>query len=305
MKKNSNRTVWLFWLPLGFTLAIFLIITIVGNILVVGSKLGTYNSTLELCFYTLLGIVTCWLIAFPLFSVLGKPVLALEDVISGNSGVDYKKLRKVAKELKNANVLPVEQQTKLAGAIGLGSSIREPLAEAINIQIESSAKIIRTHAVGVFVSTAISQNGKLDAIAVLIANFRLVHSLVIHFGYRPPLQSLIAVYAQIFMATFIADQLDDLNTENFLNKVGLGAVSAVPGAAVFVNSMLDGSINAIFTLRVGFITRKYLLNAGNELVRGDVQKNANLLSRQELIPVLKESLPALPAGIKQMVKAVL
>src|ERR1019366_8895012 len=86
-----------------------------------------------------------------------------------------------------------------------------PLAAAINAQTESAAKIIREHAVIIFVSTAVSQNGRLNAIAVLAANLRLVRTLVRHLGYRPPLPMLVKIYAQIFLAALVADKLEDLD----------------------------------------------------------------------------------------------
>ncbi len=303
MKKPSKRSLWIFWLPLGLAIAVFLLVTFVGNMLMIGSKLAFFSSTLEWGFYGLLMIVFIWLVAMPLFGVLAKPVLALEGVASGSNTAEYKKLKKVARQLINAGVLPPERHVKLAGAIELGSDLREPLAAAINAQRESATGIIHGHAVRVFVATAVSQSGRLDALAALITNFRLVRLLVKHFGYRPPLPTLIKIYAQIFIVSLIADELDDLDVEGVLSHVGLGAVAAIPGSALLVNSMFDGTINALFTLRVGFVTRKCLLNAGSALTRSEVRKIANQEARQELIPVIKEALPVLPAKIRTVMES--
>ena len=305
MKEPTKRSIWMFWLPLGLAIAIFFLVTFVGNILVIGSKLGFFSSSLEWGFYGFLMIVCIWLIAVPFFGVLAKPVTALDDVASGTSEADYKKLKKVARQLINAGVLPPEQHMKLAGAIGLGSDLREPLAEAINVQRESAAKIISNHAVRVFVSTAVSQSGRLDAIAVLVTNFRLVRLLVKHFGYRPPLPTLVKIYAQIFLASLIADEIDDLDVDGVVGHVGFGAILALPGTGLIVNSLFDGTINALFTLRVGFVTRKCLLNAGSSLTRSEIRKIANREARQELMPVVKDALPVLPNGIKQVVQNLL
>lgn len=290
----------MFWLPLGLASAIFFLVTFVGNILVIGSKLGFFSSSLERSFYGLLTTVFIWLIAIPLLGVLTKPVLALEDVASGSSKADFKKLKKVARQLINAGVLPPEQHMKLAGAIGLGSDVREPLVAAINMQRESATKIIHSRAVRVFVATAVSQSGRLDAIAVLVTNFRLVRLLVKHFGYRPPLPTLVKIYAQIFLASLVADELDDLDVEGVLGHVGFGAIAAIPGTGLIVNSLFAGTINALFTLRVGFVTRKCLLNAGSSLTRSEIRKIANREARQELMPVVKEALPVLPNAVKQI-----
>lgn len=305
MKEPTKSSVWVLWLPLGLAIAIFFLVTLVGNILVIGSKLGLFSSSLEYGFYGLLMIVFVWLIATPLLGVLAKPVLALEEVVSGSSKADHNKLKRVARQLINAGVLPPEQHMKLAGAIGLGSDLREPLAAGINAQRESAIKIIRSHAVRVCVATAISQSGRLDAIAVLVTNFRLVRLLVQHFGYRPPLPTLIKIYAQIFLTSLIADELDDLDVESVFGNVGFGAIAAIPGTGLVVNSLFDGTINALFTLRVGFVTRKCLLNAGSSLTRSAIRQVANREARQELMPVVKDALLMLPSAITQVFQRIL
>lgn len=304
MTKITNRSVWFFWLPLGLAIAIFFLVTFVGNILVIGSKLGFFSSFLEWSFYGLLTIVFIWLIATPLFAVLAKPVLALEDLASGSSKADYKKLQKVARQLIKAGVLPPEQHRKLAGALGLGSDVREPLAAAVKVQRESALKIIRSHAVRVFVATAVSQNGRLDAIAVLVTNFRLVRLLVKHFGYRPPLPTLIKIYAQIFLTSLIADELDDLDVDGVFSHL-FGVVSIIPGTDLIVNSVFDGTINALFTLRIGFVARTCLLNAGSSLTRSEIRKVANREARQEFSPVVEEALLVLPDSVKKVAQKLL
>jgi len=133
-------------------------------------------------------------------------------------------------------------------------------------------------------------------------NIRLVRSLVKHFGYRPPLPTLIQIYAQIFLASLIADEIDDLDVEGILGQVGFGALAAVPGSGLVVNSVFDGTINALFTLRVGFVTRKCLLNAGRVLTRSAIRRVANRDARQELMPVVKEGLSVLPKHFTQVAR---
>lgn len=302
MKQISNRTIWGVWLPLGLAAAIFLMITFVGNILVIGAKLGTFHRSLEWLFYAGLAVVFIWLIAIPLLGVLAAPVMALEDLAEGATKADFKTLKRVARQLVRSGVLPAEHHQKLAGAIGLGSDLREPLSGAVAAQKESATKIIREHAVLIFVSTAVSQNGRLDSIAVLATNFRLVRTLVTHFGYRPPLPLLIKIYTQIFLAALIADEIDDLDVEGALGHLGFGGLAAIPGAGLIVSSLLDGTINALFTLRVGFVARRYLLNAGATLMRTEVRKDANREARQNLKSVFKDAVPILPKAVKQVVQ---
>ena len=243
-----------------------------------------------------------WFVAVPAIRVLTAPVIALEDVSAGAFESNYKTLRRIARQLAESDSLPADVKDELVGAVGLGCDLQGPLTAAINAQKLTATVVIREHAVLAFVSTAISQNGKLDAASVAVTNFRLVQRLVKHFGYRPPLFELVRIYGQVFVAAAIADGINDLDGEGVLSQLGLGALDAIPGNRLIVDSAFDGAINAIFTLRVGFVTRQCLLNAGKTFVRSEVRKAANLEARLEMKSVLREAVPAVPAAMKGLIE---
>jgi hypothetical protein len=226
----------------------------------------------------------------------------LEDVTTGAFKSNYKTLRRIARQLAESDSLPAEVKNALAGAVGLGSDLQGPLTAAINTQKQSAIVVIREHAVLAFVSTAISQNGKLDAASVAVTNFRLVQRLVRHFGYRPPLIELVRIYGQVFVAAAIADGINDLDVEGVLSQLGLGAMDAIPGSRLIIDSAFDGAINALFTLRVGFVTRQCLLNAGKTFVRSEVRKTANREARLEIKSVVREAVPAVPSAMKGLLE---
>jgi len=297
MKEPTKRSILLFWLPLGLAIAAFLLVPLVGSVLVIGSKLGASHPLLEWMFYSGLLLIFTWLLAVPVIAVFTVPVLALEDVAGATNNVSYKTLKRVAKQLVKSGTLPPDQHAKLAGAIGLGSDLLKPLAAAITIQKDSAAIITRAHAVRVFITTAVSQSGHLDAIAVLMMNFKLVRTLVDHFGYRPPLPMLIKIYSQIFFATIVAEEASDIDLSGAFSHVGLGVLNEIPGASLIADSVFDGTINAMFTLRVGYVTQKYLLNAGRNLSKSDIRKSANESAGREIKHVMKESVPFFPAAM--------
>ena len=340
---SNNRSVWVFWLPLGLAIIIFLTISFIGNVLIIGTKLGTFHYAIEWIFYGGLITLFLWLISVPLLSVLTAPMMTLEDI---TDETDSKKIIKIANQLIKSKVLEPaanaeEKQSsdsnapenedewlkdlftigneeklkkavsnndeldklkrltlkKMKGAVGYGSNLRGPLSMAITLQKTSATKVIREHAALVFVSTAISQNGRLDAITVLVTNFRLVKSLVHHFAYRPPLPTLVKVYCQIFMAALIADAIDDIDVENLFGQSIASVLSAVPGGSIMAISVLDGIFNAMLTLRVGFVTRQYLLNVGSTLRREYIRKIANSEAGCELVSVCKDASRGLPKAV--------
>jgi hypothetical protein len=301
-RPTIKRSVWSAWLPVGVGACIFLGLSLIGNVMVIGSQLGTLHPVVERTFYACILLACLWLVVVPVIRVLKAPVIALDDVSAGTLKSDYKTLKRIAYQLADSDSLPADLKNQLLGAAGLGSDLQGPLTTAIDAQKLSATTIIREQAVLTFVSTAISQNGKLDAVSVLIANFRLVRRLVEHYGYRPPLPELIRIYGHIFLAALIADEIDDLDVEGILPGLAGGILGWIPGSQILVSSFLDGTVNALFTLRVGFVAQTCLLNAGKGLARSEVRRSANREARAELGKVLRDGAAELPGGVKGFIE---
>lgn len=126
--------------------------------------------------------------------------------------------------------------------------------------------IIKKEASYVFMITAVSQSGRFDALAVLLAQVRMVWRLAHLYYQRPTVRDMVYLYANIAISTFVAIEVEDLDLDEQLEPVigGLvagSAAGAIPGATVIasylVSSVLTGAANALFTLRVGALTKKY------------------------------------------------
>jgi len=118
----------------------------------------------------------------------------------------------------------------------------------------------------VFISTAVSQSGRLDAFLVLSAQSRMVWRIARLYYQRPTLRDLIQLYANVAGTAFLASEFEDIDISEQVEPVlssSLGALAvAIPGvqlaASILVNSVLTGTANAFLTLRVGIIARRYL-----------------------------------------------
>jgi hypothetical protein len=126
-------------------------------------------------------------------------------------------------------------------------------------------EIIRNSAETVFVSTAISQSGRLDAIFLLIVNFRMIWRIAGVYSQRPALRDMINLYANVAGSAFAAGELDEAEIANQIEPILSSALSAlslsVPGvqaaSSIVISSILTGAANAFLTLRVGIIARRY------------------------------------------------
>lgn len=141
--------------------------------------------------------------------------------------------------------------------------------ESMLSQLESeSNQIIQENANALFISTAISQNGVLDSAMVLYTLGRMIYQLARLYETYPTLQSLFRLYSQVITAVLAARSIEDYDLiESQLEPVitsvvGESLASMIPGMVpitnLIISSVLEGSINAFLTLRVGYITQSYL-----------------------------------------------
>lgn len=137
---------------------------------------------------------------------------------------------------------------------------------ALQILNRAAVRQIKQNANVVFVSTAISQSGRLDAFTVLMAQIRMIWQVARLYNQRPPLPELLRLYANVGATAFAASELNDIDINEQINPIitsvlGSSVTGALPGvnlvAGIVTNSLLTGAANAYLTLRVGFIARQY------------------------------------------------
>lgn len=132
----------------------------------------------------------------------------------------------------------------------------------LDVQAEKSIRAAGSRA---FLTTAISQNGALDAVIVLGIQSKLVWEIARTYEQRPSVRSMASLYANVAATAFLAGEIDDADlsevVQPVLSTVLGSAASAVPGlqvaSSVFTSSVISGTANAFLTLRVGIIAQEY------------------------------------------------
>lgn len=157
----------------------------------------------------------------------------------------------------------LKRNPRLSGATIETREDVEAALEQLGVQAD---QVTRQTALRVLVSTAVLQNGSLDAISVLVAQSRMVYEIATIYTQRPSLMHLARLYSNVAVSTFLARQLDDIDLAELVQpfiSVGLTSAvgTAVPGAtkvmSLVTDSLLQGSANAFLTLRVGVIAKRY------------------------------------------------
>ncbi|QDV35401.1 DUF697 domain-containing protein [Tautonia plasticadhaerens] len=152
---------------------------------------------------------------------------------------------------------PLVTEADLASRAGLDRAIAQLDARA--------DEIVRSTASVVFLSTAVSQNGKFDAMIVLAAQSRMVWQVAHLYSQRPTAKDMTRLYANVAATAFAAGAIEEVDLNEQIQPI-LGSTvgsmaGAIPGFQVatmlLVNSVMSGSANAYLTLRVGLIAKKY------------------------------------------------
>jgi len=174
-------------------------------------------------------------------------------------------------------------------------------------------EITRSTALQVFLMTAVSQNGSLDALAVLAAHSRMVWQIAHLYHQRPTVRELVSLYGNVAVAALLSRQLEEMDLSDtlrpMLSSVMTSAIGAVPGmeaaAIVFLQSLLSGSANAYATLRVGVIAKRYC--GSLTMPNADAVRRAAFAEAMKMIPsVVQDGAKAITGVLKDaMIKTFL
>jgi len=144
-------------------------------------------------------------------------------------------------------------------------------------------RIVSSAASTVFLSTAVSQSGRLDGLVVLVALSRLVWRVAHIYQQRPSVPQFVQLYANVASTAFLAGEIDDIDLEGLLGTMLGSGVAAFPGVQLLANSVVSGAANAFLTLRVGMIAKQYcncLVHADKKSIRrAATAQAAKLLGR--------------------------
>ncbi len=171
-------------------------------------------------------------------------------------------------------------------------------------------EIVKTTAKTVFVSTAISQNGRLDALMVLAAQSRMVWQVAHVYYQRPSLREMIRLYANIGATVFLVSEIEDLDLSEQVEPVIASALTGslaglAPGmtvvATLLTQSILDGTANAYLTLRIGIICQRYCASL-TMASRRAVRRSASVAAAAILGSIVTESAAVVTQAILNAAK---
>ena len=153
-------------------------------------------------------------------------------------------------------------------AAGLSGAEPDFLPRALDVLDARAGEAIRQDARRVFLGTALSQNGRLDALIVFFSLARMVWRVSAIYNQRPSPAELWSVYSAVSSATFISFSIDALDIPQTITE-SMGELLPAVAPALTASSMplvgpmlqqctaavIDGAANCLLAVRAGVVTR--------------------------------------------------
>lgn len=276
-----------------------LVILLMGNVITVAEKLGEICHTVyvEYAFYALILVLLIAFVLIPIIKVHTAPEFPAMRLIDETA--DMKKLRSFAKRLvsgcgyiEDAEVRASHQRQireELESCSEDMECLKAFIDREVTLRFDGNKEMgvqginsrMKEWAKSVFMITAVSQNNLVDSAVLLVMNYRQVEDLVLATGFRPTRAQMFRIYANILTTTLVSyctsEVLSDLAGETTL--AGAMANLKIPG--VISESAIQGAVNALLTLRIGYVTRTFLMEGPDALAGRQRRREVSLKAFKE------------------------
>lgn len=269
MNKKAKKL----WILISICVLVLFTLILVACVLDLGEKIRRINVYLEYAFYVLVVLLVFFGIINPIRIIVSSPSFDSE-ICDNKSRKQRKTYRLVARNIAKSNNLSEENQTLL-----LKYNSYDELQLNLQIVFEKEVrpelnKIMIRHAKTVLISTALCQNARVDMITVFSVDINMVKDLVVKCGFRPNMTNLSKLLVKIFSTALIAEGLQSISLDDILPASVNNTLKEIPLIKPVVSSLTQGLANALLTLRIGCVARRYLFKDGSSITKEDIRRNA-------------------------------
>lgn len=285
MKKRNT-----FWIMIGIGVTIIILLMVLSSVLAVGERLRNISKYLEYGFYALAALLVYILIINPIRIIIFAPTFSVATILDKDNKQKKKTYKKVTKNIIKRGTLEDKDKELLVNGLKNPEEIQNALNQYFNKSLKSDInKIILSNAKAVMVSTAISQNGRLDFISVIVVNLKMIKEIVLKCGFRPSYPKLGKLAANVFSTAMIAEGLEGLDFSDLFPASTTNFLSEIPLIKPIASSIVQGISNALLTIRIGIVTRKYLFSEYKNISKSEIRTSS-----------IKESIKILPVLLKDV-----
>ncbi|AUD64492.1 hypothetical protein BK011_01925 [Tenericutes bacterium MZ-XQ] len=295
MKKKDSTKIFWYLTAIGFI--ILFLLMLLSSVLDVGERLTNISPYLAYGFYGLVVILLYALIFRPMHIILFSPTFSVQTTLDDDevSRKNFRLYKRVVKRLLDEPYLPEEEKAQLLNTLSSKDELQASLNHAFNKYVKKEInKRIKKHAKTVMISTAISQNGRLDFFTVIVVNLRMIKELVEMCGFRPSYKNLSKLTVNVFTTALIAEGLENIDISDVVPQSTMNTLGEIPLIKPIMGSVTQGISNALLTLRIGIVTRKYLFSDAKEITKEKIRRDALLEAAKMLPSVVGDAMLILP-----------
>ena len=111
------------------------------------------------------------------------------------------------------------------------------------------------------------------------------------------MKNLSKLTVNVFSTALIAEGLENMRLEDVLPNSTMQVLGEIPFIKPLLSSVLQGIANALMTIRIGCVCRRYLFSDGSVVTKEDIRKQA-LKEAVKLLPlVLADTITFFPKKI--------
>lgn len=297
MKKSKTK---IFWISIAIGCLIVFTLMLLSSVINIGERLRKIHVSVEIAFYVLVFLIVFLVIINPIRIILTSPSFEICTTLDPDSHKVRSVYRAVARNMaKNQNVDEEHRLllTKYKNYDELQMNMMVVFHDCIKKNLNN---IIIKKAKTVLISTAICQNARMDMITVFSVNLNMIKGLVTECGFRPNMTNLSKLTINVFSTALIAEGLESISIDDILPNSVNNALGQIPFIKPVMASVTQGIANALLTIRIGCVTRKYLFRDGNIITKEDIRKSAFKDSLILLPMVLYGTLTFIPKKIVHM-----
>ncbi|WP_312652773.1 DUF697 domain-containing protein [Proteiniclasticum sp.] len=245
----------------AFTLMILFIVFAVNQAAQIYTLAGGVHPYLGYAALVLVGFAFALILVVPLYGLL-----TLRKRPEMPKSVDDPKFDAYVQTLKSR----LKTNPYLLGQGFVFDEHGEPKIEvmrALALLDAEATKLVKKGASSVFLTTAISQNGALDSIFVISSLMRMIWDVSHIYNQRPGFREIAYLYGNISATVLMARSVEDLDLMDdqlepvIASILGGSLGSLIPGTVyvtnLLINSITEGSVNALLCLRVGAMAKRY------------------------------------------------
>lgn len=287
-----NRTLRHLLLLVSSLLLFYALVLLASSIVQLADFAARLHPTLGLVVGAALGVAFAALVATPFWLYFRlPPPLVPPDAADGPEHAAY--LQTLRARLR--------QNPRLAG-MALDSDAE--LTAALALLAAEADRVTRQAAKAIFVGTAVMQNGRLDGLIVFATQCRLVWQIASVYLQRPTPRQMVYLYSNVAITALAATAIEEIDFAEVVTPIVVAsapsATGAVPGlqglTSLLVNCLAHGTANAVLTLRVGAVARRYC-EATSMPQRQDVRRSATAEALKHVGRIARENGAQVAAGV--------